>query len=83
MTDLGLLSGRFGGEAYGINDGGQVVGWATTSSGNADAFLYSNGTMTDLGTLGGNGSEAYGINASGQVVGNAYDQRLRARLPLQ
>ena len=40
------------------------------SGGYSHAFLYSNGTMTDLGTLpGGLDSEGYGINASGQVVG--------------
>ena len=33
------------------------------------AFLYSNGTMTDLGTLGGTGSEGLAINDSGEVVG--------------
>jgi len=33
------------------------------------AFLFSNGTMTDLGTLGGIGSEGLAINDSGQVVG--------------
>jgi len=33
------------------------------------AFLFSNGTMTDLGTLGGTGSEGLAINDSGQVVG--------------
>ena len=46
---------------------GVVVG----NSGN-QACLYSNGTMTDLGTLpGGSASSAIGINASGQVAGNA------------
>jgi probable HAF family extracellular repeat protein len=35
------------------------------------AFLYSNGTMDDLGTLGGTNSQGLGINLSGQVVGLA------------
>ena len=33
------------------------------------AFLYSNGTMADLGTLGGNYSQGNAINLSGQVAG--------------
>ena len=35
------------------------------------AFEWSNGTMTDLGTLGGNFSQGDSINLSGQVVGSA------------
>jgi len=35
------------------------------------AFLWSNGTMTDLGTLGGNFSAGNAINRSGEVVGSA------------
>ena len=34
-----------------------------------DAFEWSNGTMTDLGTLGGNYSQGVAINGSGEVVG--------------
>ena len=34
-----------------------------------DAFVWSNGTMTDLGTLGGNFSRGVAINGSGEVVG--------------
>src|SRR5690242_11099167 len=34
-----------------------------------DAFEWSNGTMTDLGTLGGNFSQGAAINGSGEVVG--------------
>ena len=44
-----------------INNNGQVVG----ENGSNRAFLFSNGTMTDLGTLGGSQSVAYGINDSG------------------
>jgi probable HAF family extracellular repeat protein len=61
MTDLGERGAR------GINRNGQIVG----QNGNANAFLYSNGTMTDLGTLGGSGSMAYGLNDVGQVVGQS------------
>jgi probable HAF family extracellular repeat protein len=35
------------------------------------AFLWSNGTMADLGTLGGNFSAGNAINLSGEVVGSA------------
>ena len=35
------------------------------------AFLWSNGTMTDLGTLGGNNSQGLSVNLSGQVVGGS------------
>ena len=34
-----------------------------------DAFVWSNGTMTDLGTLGGLDSQGVAINGSGEVVG--------------
>lgn len=35
--------------------------------------MYSDGVMTDIGTLGGNGgTAAYGINASADVVGASF-----------
>jgi probable HAF family extracellular repeat protein len=68
MQDLGSLGGNLS-VAYGINASGQVVGYSyTTSNASRLAFLYTNGQMQDLGSLGG-WSDARGINASGQVVG--------------
>jgi probable HAF family extracellular repeat protein len=69
LINLGDLGG---GQSYaeGLNNSGQVVGYSTTSGGNTDAFLYSNGTITNLGTLAGDAdSAATGINDSGQIVG--------------
>src|SRR3989440_177093 len=76
MRDLGFLPGPYNSSsiAYGVNDVGQVVGagWGANGVG-GHAFLWDNGTMTDLGTLGGGPyydySGAYGINDVGQVVG--------------
>lgn len=77
MQDLGTLGGAHS-EALAINDAGQVVGWAETADGADDpnaprpvphAFLWQDGKMIDLGTLGGEVSEALDINEVGQVVG--------------
>jgi probable HAF family extracellular repeat protein len=50
-----------------MNDSAQIVGVSNTASA-VHAFLWQNGTMTDLGSPGAT-SEASGINNSGQVVG--------------
>lgn len=72
ITDLGTLGGALS-SAFGINDNGQVVGAASLVSGYSHPFLYSGGTMSDLGTLdGGTNGVAFSINNSGQVVGSAY-----------
>jgi len=71
-TDLGSLGGPSGiSVAYDINKHGQIVGLTDTADGVRHAFLYENGVMTDLGTLGGHYSVAMAINDHGQVVGVA------------
>src|SRR3989344_220377 len=69
VIDLGARCVGCGSGASAINASGQVVGTADSFTGPRHAFLYSNGSILDLGTLGGGESWAYGINASGQVVG--------------
>jgi probable HAF family extracellular repeat protein len=72
VQNLGSLPGASMSEAEDINDAGQIVGSAIFSYTQTKAFLWQNGTMTGLGTLGGSNSAAYCINASGQIVGSAY-----------
>ena len=72
MMDLGTLGGA-GGGAWGINDAGQVVGWAETEIGEQHAFVWQDGMMTDLGTLGGPQSAASSVNEAGHVAGIAQD----------
>src|SRR4051794_34524752 len=52
LVDLGTLGGADS-LGLGINDSGQVVGQSDTADGHTHAFLYSQGVMADLGTLGG------------------------------
>ncbi len=57
--------------AHGINDKGQVVGSSQTANGGFQAFVWKDGVMTKLPTLGGNGSEAVAINSRGVAAGSA------------
>lgn len=58
--------------ATAINNSGQIVGFSygllVGPNGRESAFLYSAGSVTDLGTLGGN-CAAYDINDPGLIVG--------------
>lgn len=67
VLDLGVLGGG-NSEANGVNDSGQVVGWSSTTGGGMHGFLWREGKMTDLGSL-GRYSMAKGINNLGQVIG--------------
>jgi probable HAF family extracellular repeat protein len=64
VTDLGTLRNVQSAHAYDINEAGQITGIA-----GSHAFLWDDGVMTDLGTLGGNGSSGQSINENAQVVG--------------
>jgi probable HAF family extracellular repeat protein len=64
------------GEAHGINDSGQIVGWAYTSSGRYEAALFTASGKVDLGDLcdsSPTASEAQAINNSGTIIGYADD----------
>jgi probable HAF family extracellular repeat protein len=82
--DLGTLGGKNSWTNYGgINDRGEAVGLAETSVPDPHGedmcgfgtkltcgpFLWRNGHMTALPTLGGNNGQASAINSSGQIVG--------------
>jgi probable HAF family extracellular repeat protein len=80
VIDLGTLGPSLDYSAPGhINDSGQVVGgtYLLSAPNNlCHAFLYSEGTMTDLGTLRPNSvanpwAFASGVNSSGQIVGES------------
>jgi probable HAF family extracellular repeat protein len=71
FVDLGTLPGHVYSYANAINSNGQVVGVSGPSGPASHAFLWQNGTMTDLGTLGGIQSGASDINDNGQVAGVA------------
>ena len=84
MRDLGTLRAR-GSSAHDINERSQIVGFAYNgrwyySEGGwplwplGDAFLWQNGKMRDLGTLGGDESDAAAINERGEIVGEADTQ---------
>lgn len=74
MESLGTLGGTTS-QALGINDSEQIVGEASDGNGQQRAFVWENGTMTDLNSFLPSGSgwiltTAKAINNSGQIVGN-------------
>jgi probable HAF family extracellular repeat protein len=79
VTNLGALGGTAS-QASGVNDSGQVAGFAYLGGNSAaHAFLYGGTGLTDLGTLGGTNSVALAVNNAGQVVGSSQTTGDRSR----
>src|SRR5437667_191282 len=79
IIDLGTLGGNESGGYY-INNEGQVVGASAINTtcdhssqfgATTHSFLWENGVMRDLGTLGGDDSTPASINDAGEIVGGA------------
>jgi probable HAF family extracellular repeat protein len=86
IHDLGTFGGSLS-LATGVNNRGQVVGLALTSTPDpfpvpglaeistgtqTQAFVWQNGHMRNLGTRGGPDAAAYIVNDRGQVAGGSY-----------
>src|SRR5882757_5401802 len=71
IRDLGLLRGGTLSSAQGVNEKRQAVGYADDSDGGSRAVLFSDGHVTDLGSLGDEPSSALSINDAGQIVGSS------------
>ncbi len=73
LQDLGTLGGTYS-FGRGVNAQGQVVGGSSTARGAQDAYIFSNGVMTDLNRLIAPGSgfmltQATGISDTGFITG--------------
>jgi probable HAF family extracellular repeat protein len=73
-TDLPALSQTVGSSANAINVNQLIVGYSTASDGWWHAVSWSNGRITDLGTLGGY-AQALAVSSDGWIVGDSQDSQ--------
>jgi probable HAF family extracellular repeat protein len=69
VQELPTVHGDPDGQAVAINDEGQAIGNTGNCGRGFHAVLWQNGTVTDLGNLGGTGAIVSDINNQGQVSG--------------
>ena len=69
VRDLGTLPGYTWSEALGINAAGQIVGTSGDMESQSRPFLWDDGVMTNLGTLGGTRGTAHAATASTRSCG--------------
>lgn len=76
LVDVGTLPGYDHSKALGVNNAGEVVGLSTNdiAFGPNRAFIWRDGDMTDIGTLGGGGGTAVSIDDTSTVAGLAQVQ---------
>ena len=75
LTELSALPGNDAGNAYGINDAGEACGFSRfkypIGEGQRACYWSADGTVHDVGTLGGKVGISWDINNRRQVVGSA------------
>jgi probable HAF family extracellular repeat protein len=77
LFELGTLGGNWS-LARAVSSSGTIVGESFTADGDVHAFSWTNGAMSDLGTLPGKPSSiAYAIDEDGGVIGVACDEYRR------